>query len=42
MKEPDGTVILKPSVDYVIRGDTGIIVVAEDDDSYEALVASAP
>jgi hypothetical protein len=33
----DGSVVLNPSNDYPLSVDTGIIVVAEDDDSYEAV-----
>lgn len=33
----DGSVILLPDNDYPMSADTGIIVVAEDDDAYEAL-----
>mmetsp|Transcript_4221 Transcript_4221/g.5566 ORF Transcript_4221/g.5566 Transcript_4221/m.5566 type:complete len:1055 (-) Transcript_4221:132-3296(-) len=33
----DGSVILNPSNDYPLAMDTGIIVIAEDDDSYEAV-----
>lgn len=33
----DGSVILNPSVDFPLQADTGIIVIAEDDDSYEAV-----
>ena len=35
---PDGEVILKPENDLVLTSETAIIVVAEDDDSYEAKV----
>jgi hypothetical protein len=33
----DGSVVLKPDNDFLITADTGIIVVAEDDDSYSAV-----
>ena len=33
----DGSVILKPDNDFPLTADTGIVVVAEDDDSYEAI-----
>ena len=31
----DGSVVLKPDNDFPLTADTGIIVLAEDDDSYE-------
>jgi len=33
----DGSVILNPPIDYPLHADTGIVVVAEDDDSYECI-----
>lgn len=33
----DGSVILNPPMDYPLSVDTGIVVIAEDDDSYEAV-----
>jgi hypothetical protein len=34
---PDGSVILLPDNDYPLSAEHGIVVVSEDDDSYEAV-----
>lgn len=34
---PDGSVILLPDNDYPMSAETGIVVVSEDDDTYEAI-----